>query len=76
MADMKIASEMKVLFPTVSTLAMTQTLKLNIEAVQTDTVTYVILGCEKAPSATEKKKMAEWLKTRTGAKKLKLIVEE
>lgn len=76
MADMKIASEMKVLFPTVSTLAMTQTLKLNIEAVQTDTVTYVILGCEKAPSATEKKKMSEWLKTRTGAKKLKLIVEE
>lgn len=76
MADMKIASEMKVLFPTVSTLAMTQTLKLNIEAVQTDTVTYVILGCEKAPSVTEKKKMSEWLKTRTGAKKLKLIVEE
>lgn len=76
MADMKIASEMKVLFPTVSTLAMTQTLKLNIEAVQTDTVTYVILSCEKAPSATEKKKMSEWLKTRTGAKKLKLIVEE
>lgn len=76
MADMKIASEMKVLFPVVNTLAMTQTLKLNIEAVQTDTVTYVILGCEKSPSATEKKKMAEWLKTRTGAKKLKLIVEE
>lgn len=76
MADMKIASEMKVLFPAVNTLAMTQTLKLNIEAVQTDTVTYVILGCEKAPSAAEKKKMAEWLKTRTGAKKLKLIVEE
>lgn len=76
MADMKIASEMKVLFPAVNTLAMTQTLKLNIEAVQTDTVTYVILGCEKSPSATEKKKMAEWLKTRTGAKKLKLIVEE
>lgn len=76
MADMKIASEMKVLFPAVNTLAMTKTLKLNIEAVQTDTVTYVILGCEKAPSAAEKKKMAEWLKTRTGAKKLKLIVEE
>lgn len=76
MADMKIASEMKVLFPAVNTLAMTQTLKLNIEAVQTDTVTYVILGCEKSPSAAEKKKMAEWLKTRTGAKKLKLIVEE
>lgn len=76
MADMKIASEMKVLFPAVNTLAMTQTLKLNIEAVQTDTVTYVILGCEKSPSATEKKKMSEWLKTRTGAKKLKLIVEE
>lgn len=76
MADMKIASEMKVLFPAVNTLAMTQTLKLNIEAVQTDTVTYVILGCEKFPSATEKKKMSEWLKTRTGAKKLKLIVEE
>ena len=75
MANMKIASEMKVLFPAVNTLAMTQTLKLNIEAVQTDTVTYVILGCEKMPSATEKKKMSEWLKTRTGAKKLKLIVE-
>lgn len=75
MANMKIASEMKVLFPAVNTLAMTQTLKLNIEAVQTDTVTYVILGCEKKPSATEKKKMSEWLKTRTGAKKLKLIVE-
>lgn len=76
MADMKIASEMKVLFPAVNTLAITQTLKLNIGAVQTDTVTYVILGCEKSPSATEKKKMSEWLKTRTGAKKLKLIVEE
>lgn len=75
MANMKIASEMKVLFPAVNTLAMTQTLKLNIEAVQIDTVTYVILGCEKKPSATEKKKMSEWLKTRTGAKKLKLIVE-
>lgn len=76
MADMKIASEMKVLFPVVNTLAMTQTLQLNIEAVQTDTVTYVILGCGKKPSAAEKKKMAEWLKARTGAKTLKLIVEE
>ncbi len=76
MADMKIASEMKVLFPVVNTLAMTQTLKLNIKAVQIDTVTYVILGCEKTPSAIEKKKMAEWLKTRTGTNKLKLIMEE
>lgn len=74
--DMKVASEMKVLFPQVSTIAVTQTLKLNIESVKTDTVTYVMLGCKKEPSAAEQQKMANWLKARTGARQLKLMIEE
>ena len=66
---------MKVLFPMVKTLSVSKSLQMLIDSARMDTVTFAIVGCTHAPSAPEKRKMNDWLKARTGADKVHLIVE-
>ena len=42
---------------------------------QADTVTIALLGLKEEMDAADMGQMQEWLKTRTGAKKMKLVVE-
>ena len=42
---------------------------------QADTVTIALLSLKEEMDAADMGQMQEWLKTRTGAKKMKLVVE-
>lgn len=72
--DVRMGQEMKVLFPEVRTISLSKSLQLNVDSARTDTLTFAIVGCGKKPSHTEKNKMEQWLKARTGTEKLQLIL--
>ena len=74
-ADHKLAAEMKALFHEVRTVSLARTLRLGLDSMKTDTLTYAILGCKGELDEDTQQKMAKWLKARTGAKTLKLILE-
>lgn len=71
----QMGKEMKVLFPMVKTLSISKSLQVLIDSARTDTVTFAIVGCTHAPSKSDRDKMNNWLKARTGADKVHLIVE-
>ena len=66
---------MKALFGEgIKSVALSRSIRLELDSLKPDTLTFAILQCAKEPSADDKKRMADWLKTRTNAKKLELIV--
>ena len=75
LVDVKMGKEMKVLFPMVKTLSISKSLQMAVDSVRMDTVTFAIVGCSHTPSKSDKDKMGNWIKARTGADKLHLIVE-
>ena len=74
-ADEKLAQEMKVLFTGVKSVSLARTVRLGMDSMKSDTLTYAILGCDTDLDEELRSRMAQWLKARTGAKTLKLIVE-
>ena len=74
-ADKKLAAEMKVLFQNVETVSLSRTLRLGVDSMKIDTLTYAILGCKEELDEENRMKIAQWLKARTGVKTLKLIIE-
>ena len=70
-----LVPELKVLYPTVTTLSIAHSLEVRVDSMKTDTVTLAVLKFTKHPSTTEKQKISEWLKARVGAKQLRLITE-
>lgn len=70
-----IVPELKVLYPSVKTVSISHAIELTVDSVRTDTITLAVLKFDKHPDAHEKQKITEWLKARTGAKKLRLIAE-
>ena len=74
-ADKRLAGEMKALFGEgIKSVALSRSIRLELDSLKPDTLTFAILQCARKPSAADKKRMADWLKTRTNAKKLELIV--
>ena len=71
----KLVPELKVLYPSITTLSIAHSLEVRIDSLKTDTVTLAVLKFSKRPSVTEKEKISEWLKARVGAKQLRLITE-
>lgn len=67
--------ELKVLCPSVSSLVISHAVEYASDSMWTDTVTLAVLKFDKNPDAAEKKKIAAWLQVRTGARKLRLVVE-
>ncbi len=62
--------------PSVKTVSISHAIELAVDSVRLDTVTLAVLKIRQASGcAREKKKIAEWLKARTGAKQLRLITE-
>ncbi len=75
-ADTRLAKEMKALFADVLSVALSRSIRMNVDNLSSDTLTYAIIQCQKKkPSSDDRKRMTDWLLTRTGAKKLRLIVE-
>lgn len=71
-----IIPELKVLYPAVTSVSISRVIETNVETVQNDTVTLAVLKFTKHPDARQQEQITEWLKARTGAKKLKLIAEK
>lgn len=70
-----IVPELKVLYPTVKSVSISHAIELAVDSARADTVTLAVLKFGKQPDAREKGKIAEWLKARTKAKRLRLIAE-
>lgn len=71
----KLMSELRVLFPSVQSLCISRAVEMGAGTAQPDTLTLAVMCFSKAPSAEEKGKITDWLKTRTESEKLKLLVE-
>ena len=68
-------AELKVLYPQIERISMSQMIVFNVDSAQTDTLTMVLMGLKEEMNATQMKQMQEWLKARSGAQKMKLVME-
>ena len=73
--NMQIVPELKVLYPQVESVSLSQMEVLAVDSMQKDTLIMVLMGLKEEMDAAQMQQMQEWLKTRTGAKKMKLVVE-
>ena len=71
----QIVPELKVLYPQVESVSLSQMEVLTVDSMQKDTLIMVLMGLKEEMNAAQMLQMQEWLKTRTGAKKMKLVVE-
>ena len=71
----QIVPELKVLYPQIERISMSQMIVFNVDSAQTDTLTMVLMGLKEEMNATQMKQMQEWLKARSGAHKMKLVME-
>ena len=71
----QIVPELKVLYPQIGRISMSQMIVFNVDSAQTDTLTMVLMGLKEEMNATQMKQMQEWLKARSGAQKMKLVME-
>ena len=70
-----LVPELKVLYPSITSLSISHSLETQVDSMKTDTVTLAVLQFSKHPSGAEKEKISAWLKARVKAKKLRLITE-
>lgn len=70
-----LVPELKVLYPSITTLSIARSLEVRVDSLKADTVTLAVMKFAKHPTAAEKEKISEWLKARVGTKKLRLIAE-
>lgn len=71
----QIVPEFRVLYPQVERVSLSQMVSLTVDSMHTDTITVALLSLKEEMDAEKMKQMQEWLKTRTGAKKMKLVME-
>lgn len=70
-----IIPELKVLYPSVTALSISNSVELTVDSLKADTVTLAVLKFSKKPGTDEKVKISNWLKARVGVKQLRLITE-
>lgn len=70
-----LVPELKVLYPSISSLSIAHSLETRVDSMKTDTVTLAVMKFIKQPSVADKTKINEWLKARIGTEKLRLITE-
>lgn len=71
----QIVPEFRVLYPQVERVSLSQMVSHTVDSMQTDTITVVLMSLKEEMEPQDMTRMQEWLKTRTGAKKMKLVVE-
>ncbi len=68
-----IAPELKVLFPETKSLSIAFTTEVTVDSLVTDTLMLAVIRFNKQPNQREIEKISDWLKARTGTRKLKLL---
>ena len=71
----QIVPELRVLYPQIDRISMSQMIVFTVDSAQTDTLTMVLMGLKEEMNTTQMEQMQEWLKTRSGAQKMKFVVE-
>ena len=71
----QIVPELKVLYPQVESVSLSQMEVLTVDSMQKDTLIMVLMGLKEEMNAVQMQQMQEWLKTRTKANKMKFVVE-
>ena len=71
----QIVPELRVLYPQVERISMSQMIVFTVDSAQTDTLTMVLMGLKEEMDETQMKQMKEWLKTRSGTQKMKFVVD-
>lgn len=69
----KIAPEIKILFPIIQDIAVAKITRNEINTLQTDTLTVAILTYREIPSPEDTERFRQWLATRLGTTRLQLI---
>lgn len=70
-----IAPELKVLFPTVTQIAISSQIFNNVDSMRLDTVSLAVVSFKHPLDSKEQLRFKEWLKARLDVKKLKLLIE-
>jgi uncharacterized hydrophobic protein (TIGR00271 family) len=73
--NQQIAPELKVLYPQVESVSLSQMEVLTVDSMRKDTLIMVLMGLKEEMNTAQMQQMQEWLKTRTGAKKMKFVIE-
>ena len=73
--NQQIVPELKVLYPQVESVSLSQMEVLTVDSMQKDTLIMVLMGLKEEMNAVQMQQMQEWLKTRTDAKKMKFVIE-
>ena len=71
----QIVPELKVLYPQVERISMSQMIVFATDSMRTDTLTMVLMGLKSEMEVTQMDQLQQWLKTRVGTDKMKFIVE-
>ena len=72
----EIAPEIKVLFPQVRDIALSNLIFNNVETLRLDTVTLAIVSFESSISQQEQSRFQDWLEARLGVKKIRIMIEK
>lgn len=70
-----ISSEMVLLFPEISTIALSKSIQYDTESQNRDTVLMTVIGVKENQSVPDTAKIREWLTLRTGEKKIKILTK-
>jgi uncharacterized hydrophobic protein (TIGR00271 family) len=73
--NQQIVPELKVLYPQVKSISMSQMVVFAVDSIHTDTLTMALIDLKENMGTTQMQQMQEWLKTRTNAKKIKFVIE-
>ena len=71
----QIVPELKVLYPQVERISMSQMIVFTTDSMHADTLTMVLMGLKSEMEANQMDQFKQWLKTRVGTNKMKFVVE-
>ncbi len=69
----EVAPEVKVLFPAISRLAVSQVVYCDIDSMRNDTVALAVVNYNRYVSEQEQTKFREWLQARLGVKRVEVV---
>jgi len=73
--EQNIIPELKVLYPHAESVSLSYAIETEVSTQKKDTLTLAFMRFSPRPKTQEQAQITEWLKARTGARKLKLIIE-
>lgn len=69
----QVAPEVKVLFPNISRLAISQAVYSDIDSLSNDTTTFAVISYNRSISMQEKQRFKEWLEARLGTTDIQVL---